>query len=91
MTNVDVNKPALIFANFRLKDSDGSVKRLKRTAMSDICSLSICFFQRMETFHSFFEMRKRLESETKFFFLSSLFVLSRGKQRNIFSSLSTLI
>jgi len=29
----------------------------------------------METFHSFFQMRKRLESETKFFFLSSLFVL----------------
>jgi len=45
----------------------------------------------METFHSFFEMRKRLESETKFFFLSSLFVPSDGKQRNIFSSLSTLI
>jgi len=30
----------------------------------------------MEMFHSFFEMRKRLESKTKFFFLSSLFVLS---------------
>jgi len=41
MTNIDVNKQALIFANFRLKDSDGSVKRQKRTAMSDLFHLPV--------------------------------------------------
>jgi len=79
MTNVDVNK-ALIFANFRLKDSDGSVKRQKRTAMSDFCSPSIRSLKRENDW----------KAKPSFsFFLLCLF--SHGKQRNISCSLSTLI
>ena len=91
MTNVDVKKQALIFANFRLKDSDGSVKRQKRTAMSDFSSpfsRSLSWENKWKCrFHSFFQMRKPLESETKFFFLSSLFVLSWKTKKHFLLSL----
>merc|ERR1719180_53705 len=45
--------------------------------MSDFCSLSIRFFQ----------MIKRLESKTKFFFLSSLFVLLWKTKKHFLLSL----
>jgi len=86
------NKPLILSAaQLRLNDGGGSTKRQKRTAMSDFSPLCHSLPQIKNangTHHSFFDQRKRTESETKFFFfLSSLFVLSM-KTKKYFLSLS---